>query len=56
MTEWKKLVCPSCQEVIGTYVWGKFQVICYKCKQAVLVRTRLLKNMKEEEEDVRGET
>lgn len=56
MTEWKKLVCPSCQEIIGAYVWGKFQLTCPKCGMAVQIRTRLLKNVKEEDEDVRGET
>ena len=55
MTEWKKLLCPSCQKVLGVYVWGKFQLPCPKCGHAVQVRTRLLKNM-EEDEDVRGET
>jgi len=55
MTEWKKLVCPSCQEVIATFVWGKFKLNCPFCGQMVVVRTRLMKNM-EEDEDVRGET
>jgi len=54
MTDWKKLICPSCQEFVGVvYVWGKFQLQCPHCGYAIQVRTRLKIN--EEVRDVDGE-
>ena len=49
MTEWKRLECPSCQEFILLYVWGKFQLVCHKCGHAIQVKTRLKKDMEEED-------
>ena len=47
MTAWKKLICPSCQTVMGVYVWGKFQLACPNCGHAVQVRTPLKKYSEE---------
>lgn len=54
MTEWKKLNCPSCQEFILLYVWGKIQMICPHCGHAIQLRTRLKKYVEEEDYEARS--
>jgi ribosomal protein S27E len=50
MSEWKKIICPSCEEVVGVYVWGKFKIVCPKCGHPIQIRTRLKKHMEETDE------